>query len=90
YQEFFKMCDCKLTFTEKALRDMAKLAIERGTGARGLRAIIENVMLDVLYEFPEHVGEISEYVVTPELVRHRLFTRGKKTLRKDETRRETA
>jgi ATP-dependent Clp protease ATP-binding subunit ClpX len=90
YQEFFKMCDCKLSFTEKALRDMAKLAIERGTGARGLRAIIENVMLDVLYEFPEHAGEISEYVVTPELVRHRLFARGKKTLRKDETRRETA
>jgi ATP-dependent Clp protease ATP-binding subunit ClpX len=90
YQEFFRLNESKLTFTEKALRDMAKLATERGTGARGLRAIIENVMLDVLYEFPEHVKEIGEYVVTPELVRHRLFTKGKKILRKPEGRRETA
>ncbi len=90
YQEFFRLSGSKLTFTEKALRDMAKLAIERGTGARGLRAIIEDVMLDVLYEYPEHAGEIAEYVVTPELVRHRTFHRGKKVLRKDDVRRETA
>jgi ATP-dependent Clp protease ATP-binding subunit ClpX len=70
---------------------MAKLAMERGTGARGLRAIIEDVMLDVLYEFPDHAHEVSEYVVTPELVRHRSFQRGKKVLRKDQDiRRETA
>jgi ATP-dependent Clp protease ATP-binding subunit ClpX len=90
YQEFFRLSDSKLTFTEKALRDMAKLAIERGTGARGLRAIIENVMLDVLYEFPDHAAEISEYVVTPELVRHNSFSRGKRVYRKDDSRRETA
>ena len=89
YQEFFRLSDTKLTFTEKALRDMAKLAIERGTGARGLRAIIENVMLDVLYEFPDHMKDLAEFVVTPELVRHRTFARGKKVLRKGE-RRETA
>jgi len=89
YQEFFRLSDTKLTFTEKALRDMAKLAIERGTGARGLRAIIENVMLDVLYELPDHMKDLAEYVVTPELVRHRTFARGKKVLRKGE-RRETA
>ncbi|MBI4600662.1 MAG: hypothetical protein HY721_01755, partial [Planctomycetes bacterium] len=91
YQEFFRLLDSKLTFTDKALRDMSKMAIERGTGARGLRAIIENVMLDVLYEIPEHAGEISEYIVTPELVRSPTFNRGKKVLRRaDETRRETA
>ncbi|HZN58703.1 MAG TPA: AAA family ATPase, partial [Planctomycetota bacterium] len=90
YQEFFRMSGSKLSFTEKALRDMAKLAIERGTGARGLRAICEDVMLDVLYEFPDHIGEIAEFVVTPELVRHRTFSRGKKILKKDEPRRETA
>ena len=44
----------------------------------------------VLYEFPEHSSEIAEYVVTPALVRHRLFARGKKVLRKDDSRRETA
>lgn len=91
YQEFFLLSGSKLTFAEKALRDMATLAVERGTGARGLRAIIEDVMLDVLYEIPDHVEEIAEYVVTPELVRHRTFNRGKKILRgKEDSRRETA
>jgi ATP-dependent Clp protease ATP-binding subunit ClpX len=90
YQEFFRLMDSKLTFTEKALRDMAKLAQERGTGARGLRAIIEEVMLDVLYEFPDHAGKIAEYIVTPELVRRRTFSGGKRVLRKAASRRETA
>jgi len=90
YQEMFRLLDCKLTFTDKALRDMAKLATERGAGARGLRAIIENVMLDVLYEIPDYSSEISEYVVTPELVRNPGFHKGKKVLRKDVIRRETA
>ncbi len=90
YQELIRLSGAKLTFTEKALRDMARLAIERGTGARGLRAIIEDVMLDVLYELPDHLEDLVEYVVTPELVRHRLFNRGKKVTRKEDGRRETA
>jgi ATP-dependent Clp protease ATP-binding subunit ClpX len=90
YQEVFRLLDTKLTFTEKALRDMAKLAIERGTGARGLRAIIENVMLDVLYEIPDHSSEIAEYIVTPEMVRNPSFQKGKRVSRKDAARRETA
>jgi len=90
YQEFFRLANTKLTFTDKALRDMAKLAFERGTGARGLRAIIEEVMLDILYEFPEHAGSLAEYVVTPEVVRYRAFNRGKKILRAEGQRRETA
>lgn len=91
YQELFRLSDCKLTFTEKALRDMAGRAIQRGTGARGLRAIIENVMLDVLYEFPDHADEIAEYVVTPEVVRNPSFARGKRVSRtQDGSRRETA
>jgi len=90
YQKFFCLSDPKLTLTEKTLRAMPKLSIETGTGARGLRAIIETVMLDVLYEFPDHAAEISEYVVTPELVRHGTFNRGKRVYKKDEPRRETA
>jgi ATP-dependent Clp protease ATP-binding subunit ClpX len=90
YQEFFRLSDTKLTFSDKALKDMASLAIERGTGARGLRAIIENVMLDVLFEFPEHASEIAEYVVTPELVRNPSFQRGKRIPRKGPPQRETA
>jgi ATP-dependent Clp protease ATP-binding subunit ClpX len=81
YQEFFTLSGTRLEFTEKALRDIAKLAIERNTGARGLRAIIEEVMLDVLYEFPSH-PDIEEFVVTPEVVKHKTFQKGKKTARK--------
>jgi ATP-dependent Clp protease ATP-binding subunit ClpX len=89
YQEFFKISGSKLEFTERALRDIAKLAIERNTGARGLRAIIEDVMLDVLYEFPNH-PDIEEYVVTPEVVKSKTFSKGKKTLRKGEQKKESA
>jgi len=91
YQELFRLSDSELTFTDKALRDIAKLAIERGTGARGLRAIIEDVMLDITYEFPDHAEDIAEYVVTPDVVRHRSFGRGKRIGRKGgPPRRETA
>ncbi len=90
YQELFRLSNVKLGFTDKALRDIAKLAVGRGTGARGLRAIVEDVMLDVLYEIPDNADKIAEYVVTPELVRQRLFSRGKKVARKSRSRRETA
>ncbi len=81
YQEFFHLTGAKLEFTEKALRDIAKLAIERNTGARGLRAIIEDVMLDVLFEFPNH-PDLEEFVVTPDVVKSKAFSKGKKTFRK--------
>ena len=90
YQEYFRLTDTELTFTDKALRDIARLALERGTGARGLRSIVEDVMLDVLYELPDHAEKLSEYVVTPELVRQKTFNRGRKVTRKKRTRRETA
>ena len=90
YQELVRLSNVKLGFTDKALRDIAKLAVDRGTGARGLRAIIEDVMLDALYEIPDNADKIAEYVVTPELVRQKLFSRGKKVARKSRSRRETA
>jgi ATP-dependent Clp protease ATP-binding subunit ClpX len=90
YEEFFRLSDVKLSFDSRALRDMAAMACERGTGARGLRAIIEHVMLDVLYEFPDHSAEMEEYVVTPDRVRSPSFARGTKIARKDGDRRETA
>ncbi len=89
YQALFRLVDVELTFTDKALRDIAKLAAGRGTGARGLRAIVENVMLDALFEIPDHAEKIAEYVVTPELVRQKTFARGKRVARK-KNRRETA
>ena len=89
YQEFFSISGARLEFTDRALQEIARLAIERGTGARGLRAIIEDVMLDVLYEFPNH-SDIEEFVVTPDVVKHKTFAKGKKTLKKTGQQRDIA
>jgi len=68
YQEFFKMDGKQLEFTEAALRQIARRARQRGTGARGLRSIIETLIRDLLFELPEK-SEIRQYVVTEEMVR---------------------
>lgn len=52
YQTLIGLDDCELEFTDGALKAMAQLAIERQTGARGLRSIIEDVMRDVMYDLP--------------------------------------
>ncbi len=53
YQSLFEMEDCQLEFQEDALRSIAQQAMAKGTGARGLRSIIESVMLDLMFELPE-------------------------------------
>jgi ATP-dependent Clp protease ATP-binding subunit ClpX len=52
YAKLLAMEGVRLTFTASALRELAKLAARKGTGARGLRAILEHIMLDVMYEVP--------------------------------------
>lgn len=52
YQKLFEMDDVKLEFQDEALRAIAKLAMERKTGARGLRSILESTMMDLMYEVP--------------------------------------
>jgi ATP-dependent Clp protease ATP-binding subunit ClpX len=52
YQKLFELDDVKLEFTEDALIEVAHLAVERKTGARGLRSILESVMMDLMYEVP--------------------------------------
>lgn len=68
YQTLFDIEGVSLKFTDGALRAVAREAIKRGTGARGLRSILENVMLDLMYEIPgqKNVKEciISEEVIT--------------------------
>ena len=59
YQRFFEMEGVKLDFTEDALRAIAQLAIKRGTGARGLRAVIEESMLEVMYDIPSRPDVIG-------------------------------
>ena len=76
YQKLFEIDDVKLEFTDDALKEVAHLATERKTGARGLRSIMESVMMDMMYEIPsdDNVGicTITKGVVDgtgePELV----------------------
>ncbi|MEL7482089.1 MAG: ATP-dependent Clp protease ATP-binding subunit ClpX [Pseudomonadota bacterium] len=67
YQRLFKMEDVDLTFTDDALRAVARRAIERKTGARGLRSIMESILLDTMFELPNLRG-VSEVVVNKEVV----------------------
>jgi len=67
YQKLFLLENVKLRFTEGALRAIAQEALKRKTGARGLRAILEETMLDVMYEIPSQVG-VKECLVTEETV----------------------
>ena len=59
YQRIFDMEGIKLEFTPDALRAAAKLALDRNTGARGLRAVLETAMLDVMYELPSRLDVIG-------------------------------
>jgi len=68
YQKFFKMEDADLVFTDEALREMAKAAMKRHTGARALRAIIENLMLDIMFELPNR-PKGYRYTITAEVVK---------------------
>lgn len=67
YQTLFQMENCDIEFTEGALKLVAKRALEKGTGARGLRAIVERVMLDIMYELPDQ-PKGSKFVITEEIV----------------------
>ncbi len=63
YQHFFALEGAKLTFTDGAMREIAKRALKRKTGARALRAVTEEVMLDLLFDLPEQAEEGAEYVL---------------------------
>ena len=64
------MDEVKLEFEEGALRAIARRALEKDTGARALRAIIEEFMLDIMYENPPKTITIGEVVITREYVEH--------------------
>ena len=66
YKKLFALDGAQLTFKPEALEEIANLAISRKTGARGLRAIMEDIMLDVMYDLPELKG--YEVVITKEAV----------------------
>ena len=67
YQRLFEMEDVQLTFSEEALSGIARRAIERKTGARGLRSIMEGILLETMFDLPGFKG-IEEIVISPEVV----------------------
>ncbi|MGH7422459.1 MAG: ATP-dependent Clp protease ATP-binding subunit ClpX, partial [Candidatus Methylomirabilales bacterium] len=67
YQRFFGFEGVKLTFTDEAVRAVAQAAVRRDTGARGLRSILEDIMLDVMYEIPSQTG-VAEVIIGREVI----------------------
>jgi ATP-dependent Clp protease ATP-binding subunit ClpX len=67
YESLFQMEDCQLQFTDDALQKVAQQAIEKGTGARGLRSILERIMLDIMYELPDQ-AKGKKYVIDKDVI----------------------
>ena len=67
YEKFFAMDNIELEFTDDALTAIAAKALERDTGARGLRSVVENTVLDIMYELPSR-PEIRKCIITKEVI----------------------
>lgn len=67
YQKLFRFDKVNLEFTPEALKEIAKVAIKKGTGARGLRSVVESFMTDVMFDLSEHQGEVV--TITDKVVR---------------------
>jgi ATP-dependent Clp protease ATP-binding subunit ClpX len=67
YQKYFELERVRLKFTDDAVAAIAREAIKRGTGARGLRAVLEEVMLEVMYDLPS-IPELKECIITREVI----------------------
>ena len=67
YQRLFEMDDVKLEFTPDALNKVVELAIKKGTGARGLRSVLENIMVDLMFEIPSR-SNIKDFLITQEII----------------------
>ena len=67
YKKLFSMDDVELNFTDDALHAVAELAIERNTGARGLRSILEEVMTDIMFEIPSR-DDIAAVTITRDAI----------------------
>jgi ATP-dependent Clp protease ATP-binding subunit ClpX len=72
YQRLFELDNVELEFTDDAMEAVADQAILRGTGARGLRAIMEEVLLNVMYDVPSRT-DVARVVVTAEVVRQNVL-----------------
>jgi len=68
FQQLLDMEGAELIFTDGALEAVAEKALERKTGARGLRSILENCMLEIMYDIPSSPESIKEVIITPEVI----------------------
>ena len=76
YQALFALDNVKLKFEDEAIREIARKSLERKTGARGLRAIMETVMMDYMYDVPSE--DVSELVITKDIVDKHLILESRK------------
>ena len=70
YIKFLEMENVKLSFTDEALSEIARKAILKGTGARALRSIIEDIMMEVMYELPS-LHDVKECIISGEGIRYK-------------------
>lgn len=93
YQKFFSLDKVELVFTQDALEAAADLAMKQKTGARGLRTIIEETLLDVMYEVPSR-GDVRKCVINAETITQKkqpiLLTRAERVIELDEIEDESA
>ncbi|AZO94226.1 ATP-dependent Clp protease ATP-binding subunit ClpX [Iocasia frigidifontis] len=68
YTKFFEMDDVALEFTAEALSEIAKKALSRNTGARGLRAVVEEAILEIMYDLPSD-SSVEKCIITPEVIK---------------------
>lgn len=67
YKELFNMDDIELEFKDDAIKEIAKIALDRKTGARGLRSVIENALLDTMFNLPS-MENVEKCVVTKDVI----------------------
>ena len=68
YKKIFSLEGIQMELTDEAIQAVASLALKKGTGARGLRTILEKTMLDLMYEMPSKQGEVSKIVINADVV----------------------
>lgn len=85
YQMLFKQDGINLIYEDEALHEIARLAIEKETGARGLRSILENVMLDAMYDLPDKKETTSKCIITKECIETKQPTIVKKRQKRKNT-----
>ncbi|PRX28919.1 ATP-dependent Clp protease ATP-binding subunit ClpX [Orenia metallireducens] len=86
YVKFFELDNVELEFSEEALKSIAKKALKQETGARGLRSIVENAILDIMYDIPSR-DDIAKCIITQDVIEKR---EKPKLVTIDETKEETA